>query len=345
VRVSDELRGDRTVHCGMMMAADTENAGLVFRWTPTAMHMTRPVGVPGHEPDEQENVRGRAPDARVEVVPGEVTVGESVVASGHVGEPVPERHADSGERVYKHGYRGYYVARPAVDSGRQTEQGKGATFMASSTTVAGFHAHVAREISAFLRARSAELSETARYIADAGITAEVTPGTGAEYMLTVSTDDTAGLPDDTQRSDFTTEALAAYDAKYLAAEKERIYQWIKRHAQNGYIDRDQATAALESLGYTTAPVTETVVSARTWNVVSTDHYDSPSYEMVNFTLPGEHTAEEIQETLESILPDQPGVALVKGAFPDATGLPTPLRSLNTSVRHTWPAHSEFHTAG
>ena len=213
----------------------------------------------------------------------------------------------------------------------------------STTTVSEFQQKAANEIARIALERNATNSDVAYSLERAGISADVTPGDHDMYTVTVKDDDNAGLPAGTRRADFKSDALAAMDAKHLAAEQERIWQFFRRQAARRSYTVAQARSALENLGYAALPEPTTSVSFQTRTVTRRDSYGDPVYESVHFTLPGEVSQQEVEAKLDEAAQPTPAAALVQAAFgTQAEGLDKPFRNLYVEVQQKWPDHSEFY---
>jgi len=250
-------------------------------------------------------------------------------------------------RVYMLGRSGY--SNPASkgkcplipwENGRESTMAKASN---ASSTVAEFQSAVAEQIQRIEREREANRSIVAERLAQASIDAEVTPDESGGYKVTLKPNEMAGLPHGTKRSDFTAAALSEFDATYLKAEKERIWQWFRKMNTRGYHSHEQSRTALEALGYTTLPTPKTTVSFTGTTVIRHDSYGGPVFEHVSFTIPGEVSREAVEARLANHL-QQPAVfTAVKAAFSDAEGLPEPVKNLYVTTEQSWPNHSEFHT--
>src|SRR5258708_7386240 len=93
-----------------------------------------------------------------------------------------------------------------------------------TSTIEEFNKAAADEITKIDASAAATSPGLASRLAAAGLNAAVLPSEHG-FKVTVKVNDKAGLPAGTSRSDFNDGALARMDAKHLAAEKERVWQW------------------------------------------------------------------------------------------------------------------------
>jgi len=217
--------------------------------------------------------------------------------------------------------------------------------MATASNIQEFQEQAAREIYEIERQRNAGYSTVASRLASAAIDAKVTPAAGdGPYKIEVTVADNAGLPHGTKRSDFKSSALEELDARHLSAEKERVWQWFRRQAGAGYFDDEQAAGALTRLGYTVLPSVRTQVSLGLPGE-NRDRYGYREHDVVNFTLDGEVSRDEVETRLAGVLKPAGVLALAREAFPEALDLPeAPEHQLNLYASWTWPRHSEHHSA-
>jgi len=183
--------------------------------------------------------------------------------------------------------------------------------------------------------RAARLqSERGHMLSHFGIQAQdvTDPGQAPEITIPAEADDTyvgAGI----HLRDLTPEARAKRDAENLAQTRRQAYQWMREQATYGYVPEDAIVRHLGTLGF---PAPKTTTNVRV-NFYDPDH----QYHEARFTLPGEVTSDQVKAKLAGVIGAPKTVALIKGAFPDATGSHLDNgAAVRTSHERVWADSSE-----
>jgi hypothetical protein len=157
-------------------------------------------------------------------------------------------------------------------------------------------------------------------LADAGLDTrkvEVTLDAAVTVAEITADPDYKGQP----RTDFTEEAQARIDAEELSRFRRFLYQAIRR--QRGLFTPERLARLLSDLDLP-QPVRVTRVDTHVRGRGT-----------LHFTLPGEHTHEELKPQLAALAVDEDSAA-VRGAFPDAMALPDEVPSLTLLEDWRWP---------
>jgi hypothetical protein len=129
-----------------------------------------------------------------------------------------------------------------------------------------------------------------------------------------------------ERSQFTPEAIAKFEAKLLNSFRQSVYDRVRWLMENGYTNKDGAAKLAAELDLP-VPTMVTHVEAQVIGIG-----------LVNFALDGEVEKATVEAQLDTLVKDPTGDAL-RSVFPNVKGLPRRVSGLRVTVRPVWPDYT------
>jgi hypothetical protein len=208
---------------------------------------------------------------------------------------------------------------------------------ATPETLASFWQHAAERFAAV--ASAVNLSNTGLNDALAGAGIPHVQVKAKDNLFTVTVDPEkvkVALPSGADRDDFTSDALAKFEAKALADARLRVWKQVKQYVGLGYVSFEQGVEILKELGYDAKniPALTTRVSFQLLDP------KAGKYSAHSFTFPTEVDHDEIEAAVAAHAGVHPSVTLVKSLFADAENIEAPAMYRDICVTHptTWPSY-------